>query len=135
MEELKKYYEKIIESGKFYKGLIQISPRKSNIALQIQATIDEIEYLVKLYFLSVRKKRKVTDDEKEMLMFLTPKIHTLENFHSKGRYPVLSENLKKLIVKIKEREERKNDEKNSIIDNNIDDDNNPVSNQSSTTRW
>ena len=70
-----------------------------------------------------------------MLMFLTPKIHTLENFHSKGRYPVLSENLKKLIVKIKEREERKNDEKNSIIDNNIDDDNNPVSNQSSTTRW
>lgn len=113
-EELRKYYEKIIESGKVYKALIQISPRKSDIALQIQATIDEIEYHVKLYFLSVRKMRKVTDDEKQMMVFPTPKIHTLESFHSRGRYPVLSENLKKLIVTIKEREERKNEKNNPI---------------------
>ncbi len=124
MEDLKIYYSNVLASGKKYKELL-LEPLNSNVALLIQETIDDIEYNVKLYHQTLRKKRQLTDEEKEMLEFRTPKQHTLEYFHTKRKYPSLNEYLKKLILKMKEREE-KEIEKNCqvIFSNNVCSDNN-----------
>jgi len=115
MNDLKTYYGNILASGIKYKKLLQVVPLKSNVALEIQDLIDEIEYNVKLYHQTLRKNRQLTDEEKKMMEFSTPIEKTLEYFHTKRRYPTLSENLKKLILKIKEREEKEIEKNCKVI--------------------
>lgn len=120
MEELKKYYENVIENGKKYKELQQHS-LNSDVALDIQKILDEMEYNVKLYHQTLIKKRQLTDEEKQMMEFHTPKEYTLIYFHTRRKYPALSTNLKQLIIKMKEREEKENEENHSICCNRNDD--------------
>ncbi len=117
MEDLKTYYGNVLTSGKKYKEFL-IEPLNSNVALKIQETIDDIEYNVKLYHHTLRKKRQLTDEEKEMMVFKTPKEYTLEYFHTKRKYPTLSDNLRKLILKMKEREEKEIEKNCQVIFSN-----------------
>ena len=61
---LDRYYKKIIEYGEQYRMLTNIS-LKSDVALQVDEVLDQIEYYTKIYYFTWKYKRKLTADEKD----------------------------------------------------------------------
>jgi len=117
-KELEKNYRKMIENIEFYKALTMF-PLKSDIALKVDKTIDQIEYYAKIYYHTWKNKRQLTDEEKQHLKFQTPESNTLKYFHSHRSYRAIHESLSKLITRIQEIHEKEmnkeNEESNKLL--------------------
>lgn len=113
-KDFEEYYNHILEYGNKYRELSTITPIRSDISLAIQSLIDKITYYVMLYLQTSIKKRQLTNEEKKMQLYNTPKDYTLKNFHVNRKYPEISEHLKKCIVEIKKKEVKRI-EKNKIF--------------------
>ena len=114
---LEKYYKKIIEYGEHYRELTSI-PLKSDVALQIDETIDQIQYYTKLYYFTWKYNRKLTEEEKQHFKFKTPESNSTKYFHTHRSYRPINEPLRKLIVRVKEIQEKemiKNEENSKIL--------------------
>lgn len=115
-KELEKTYRKIIEYGEQYRMLTNI-PLKSDVALQVDEVLDQIEYYTKVYYFTWKYKRKLTDEEVENFKFKTPESNTMKYFHTHRSYRPINESLRKLIVRVKEiqKEMSKENEKDNEI--------------------
>lgn len=113
-KDFQEYYNYILEYGNKYRELSAITPIRSDIALGIQSLLDKMRYYSMLYLNTSIKKRQLTDEEKKLQLYNTPKEYTLKNFHSKGKYPEMSGHLRLCIVEIKKKEVKRI-EKNKIF--------------------
>lgn len=100
-KELNIYYKNLILEGKKYLNKIETLPLKSDNAIDIAKSLDKIEYNAKLYLQTYRKKRVLTHEEKQHHEFNTPIEYVLKYFHTKRSFMPISEELGKLINRIK----------------------------------
>jgi hypothetical protein len=110
-KELNTYYQNLMFEGKEYLNKIQTLPLKSNNAIDIAKSLDRIEYNAKVYLQTYRKKRVLTSEEKQHHEFNTPIDYILKYFHTKRNFMPISEELGKLINRIKEIQKGRNNEK------------------------
>lgn len=110
-KELNTYYQNLMLEGKEYLNKIQTLPLKSNNAIDIAKSLDRIEYNAKVYLQTYRKKRVLTSEEKQHHEFNTPIDYILKYFHTKRNFMPISEELGKLINRIKEIQKGRNNEK------------------------
>lgn len=113
---LDRYYKKIIEYGEQYRMLTHIA-LKSDVALQVDEVLDQIEYYTKIYYFTWKYKRKLTAEEVEHFKFRTPESNSIKYFHAHRSYRPINEPLRKLIVRVKEiqKEMSKENEKDNKI--------------------
>ena len=110
-QELNTYYQNLMLEGKEYLNKIQTLPLKSDNAIDIAKSLDRIEYNAKVYLQTYRKKRVLTSEEKQHHEFNTPIDYILKYFHTKRNFMPISEELGKLINRIKEIQKGRNNEK------------------------
>ena len=110
-KELNTYYQNLMLEGKEYLNKIQTLPLKSDNAIDIAKSLDRIEYNAKVYLQTYRKKRVLTSEEKQHHEFNTPIDYILKYFHTKRNFMPISEELGKLINRIKEIQKGRNNEK------------------------
>lgn len=110
-KELNTYYQNLMLEGKEYLNKIQTLPLKSDNAIDIAKSLDRIEYNAKLYLQTYRKKRVLTSEEKQHHEFNTPIDYILKYFHIKRNFMPISEELGKLINRIKAIQKGMNNEK------------------------
>lgn len=100
--ELNNLYKNLIFEGKEYLKKLETLVLRSDNAISIANSLDNIEYNAKLYLQTYRKKRVLTDEEKQHHEFNTPIEYTLKYFHCHRNFMPISEELGKLINRIKE---------------------------------
>ena len=110
-KELNRYYNNLMFEGKEYLNKIQTLSLKSDNAIDIAKSLDRIEYNAKVYLQTYRKKRVLTHEEKQHHEFNTPIEYILKYFHTKRNFMPISEELGKLINRIKEIQKGMNNEK------------------------
>lgn len=101
-KELNNLYKNLIFEGKEYLKKLETLVLRSDNAIDIAKSLDRIEYNAKVYLQTYRKKRVLTDEEKQHHEFNTPIEYTLKYFHCHRNFMPISEELGKLINRIKE---------------------------------
>lgn len=109
--EIEKYYKDMMFYGNQYLKAISSLPLKSDNALLVDDILDRVEYNAKICLQTYRKRRVLTDEEKQHHEFNTPIDYILKYFHTKRNFMPISEELGKLINRIKEIQKGRNNEK------------------------
>lgn len=99
--EIEKYYKNMMFYGKEYVKAISSLPLKSDNALLVDDILDSIEYNAKICLQTYRKKRVLSDEEKQHHEFKTPIENTLKYFHTHRNFRSISEELGNLINRVK----------------------------------
>lgn len=100
--EIEKYYKDMMFYGNQYLKAISSLPLKSDNALLVDDILDSIEYNAKICLQTYRKKRVLTDEEKQHHEFNTPIENTLKYFHTHRNFRSINEDLGNLINRVKE---------------------------------